>query len=401
LLGHSRVGGQRGTFRPFSNRPSPNRACSWVGRQRVTPKGTFPTAPRRTTHDRFRITSLSSDLFRECWSVVASRMDGVVALPADDKRLSPSLCHDANPLRRGTPAFLGEIGELADVMDFNRVGAPAELAGLCEETLDNPTPSTPAGCYRIADGDPLVPAQCDPAEVRDEGWFVGATFHHDLQHPIGAVGGGSRAFVASEDGCPAGLELPGEGAGKRKFRHPFEGGQAVQVVGQAVVLHDADVFRLVLGHNAVGAVVDPLHQMDGFAVAQVFGAVGWQDMRWHPQADRAVDAALAALVMLVVRVQGVDVVAQKARVLCAGVGNDRLGVTQLQLEVLVKEGRKLLLDRLRFGFGTRKSDQIPVGDGACRRFPGSAEPASAGPNPAYTFRSTGLSRQHSAPCSRR
>ena len=33
--------------------PPPHRACGWVGRQRVSPIGTFPTAPRRTTRDRF------------------------------------------------------------------------------------------------------------------------------------------------------------------------------------------------------------------------------------------------------------------------------------------------------------------------------------------------------------
>ena len=39
-----------------------NRACRRVGDQRVTFAGTFPIAPLRTTHDRFRITSLSSNL---------------------------------------------------------------------------------------------------------------------------------------------------------------------------------------------------------------------------------------------------------------------------------------------------------------------------------------------------
>ena len=41
-----------------------NPACGRVGRQRVTLAGTFPTAPLRTTYERFRLAWLSSDLFQ-------------------------------------------------------------------------------------------------------------------------------------------------------------------------------------------------------------------------------------------------------------------------------------------------------------------------------------------------
>ena len=40
-----------------------NRACRKVGDQRVA-MSTFPIAPFQTTHDRFRVTSLSSERFR-------------------------------------------------------------------------------------------------------------------------------------------------------------------------------------------------------------------------------------------------------------------------------------------------------------------------------------------------
>src|SRR6266540_6617345 len=128
----------------------------------------------------------------------------------------------------------------------------------------------------------------------------------------------------------------------------------MEVVGQAVVLDDAAVFRLVLGHNAVGAVVDSLHQMHWFALPHVFATVGWNDVVWNAQADCAINATLSALV---VGVEGVDVIAKKSSATRAGVGDERFGVAQFQLEVVMEVVGKLVLDGLRFGFGTSKSDQ--------------------------------------------
>src|SRR2546425_5869534 len=48
------VGTRRGTnMARFLIPPVENRACGRVGRQRVTPTGTFPTAPLRTDRDSF------------------------------------------------------------------------------------------------------------------------------------------------------------------------------------------------------------------------------------------------------------------------------------------------------------------------------------------------------------
>ena len=112
--------------------------------------------------------------------------------------------------------------------------------------------------------------------------------------------------------------------------------------------------------------------MHWFALPHVFATVGWNDVVWNAQADCAINATLSALVVFVVGVEGVDVIAKKSSATRAGVGDERFGVAQFQLEVVMEVVGKLVLDGLRFGFGTSKSDQIPVGSGACRQFPDGA-----------------------------
>src|SRR6266542_4244607 len=131
----------------------------------------------------------------------------------------------------------------------------------------------------------------------------------------------------------------------------------MEVVGQAVVLDDATIFRLVLGHNAVGAVVEAWHQMHWLSVPHVFSTVGRNDVVWYAQADCAIDTALSALVVFVVGVEGMDVIAKKPCATRVSVGNQCFGVTQFQLEVGMEVVGKLVLNGLRCGFGAGESDQ--------------------------------------------
>jgi hypothetical protein len=47
---------------------------------------------------------------------------------------------------------------------------------------------------------------------------------------------------------------------------PFQSVETVQVERQAVVLDGAPILQLVLGHDAVGAVIDPFRSVDRLAV---------------------------------------------------------------------------------------------------------------------------------------
>jgi hypothetical protein len=100
--------------------------------------------------------------------------------------------------------------------------------------------------------------------------------------------------------------------------------------------------------------------MHWFAVPHVFSTVGRNDVVGYSQADCAINTALSTLVVFVVGVEGMDVIAKKSRATRPSVGNEGFGITQFQLELGLEVVGKLVLNGLRFGFGTSESDQ-PVG----------------------------------------
>ena len=82
----------------------------------------------------------------------------------------------------------------------------------------------------------------------------------------------------------------------------------MKVVCQAVILDDAPVFRLVLGDDTVGTIVDSLHQVLRFATLRVLCTMRIDDAARHAQADGTVDASLTAMVVLIISVQGMNCV---------------------------------------------------------------------------------------------
>src|SRR5438270_5395496 len=89
---------------------------------------------------------------------------------------------------------------------------------------------------------------------------------------------------------------------------------------------------------------------------------------------------MAAVVVLVD-----EFVAEKAGFARAGVGNEGLVCGEFQREFCLNKGSDGLLDDLGFVPWAGKSQEIPVGSGTCRQFPGGARPAPADPNPACTI----------------
>jgi hypothetical protein len=96
----SRVGGQRVTARRrhFSNRP--------------------PREPRVTD---FRVTWLSRNLFREDGAIVASVVDVVMAILTDNQRFAATCDHFLDPLVFVPLAFLLQVSQFADVVNFDVV----------------------------------------------------------------------------------------------------------------------------------------------------------------------------------------------------------------------------------------------------------------------------------------
>jgi hypothetical protein len=104
----------------------------------------------------------------------------------------------------------------------------------------------------------------------------------------------------------------------------------VEVVGHPVILDDAPVFRLVLGHDAIGTVVDSLQEMSRFPRPHVLRAVRVNHCGRNTQTDRTIDTALATLVMFIVGVEGVDVITKEVGFLLTRMREEGFLFAQLQ-----------------------------------------------------------------------
>src|SRR5262249_47468330 len=118
----------------------------------------------------------------------------------------------------------------------------------------------------------------------------------------------------------------------------------MDVEGQQVVLHEAPVFRLILRDDTEVRFLQSGGQVDGFAPLHVPSAFLADDSRGNLQPRCAVDAALTAMVVLAVGVQGDDLVAEKARRLRTGVCEQRFLLREVQLEGLLQKLLQALLD---------------------------------------------------------
>jgi hypothetical protein len=153
---------------------------------------------------------------------------------------------------------------------------------------------------------------------------------------------------------------------------------------QLVVLHDASILLLVSCDDREVRFKDEFAAVDGLPVAAVALAFSLNNVFGNAQANGAVDAALVAVVVFAIVILAYQFIAEEPCRMGAGMCDERFLRGKGQLEVLVEKIADRTFDCLSFLPWAGKTKYIPVGDGACRRFPGSAGPASAGPNPACT-----------------
>jgi hypothetical protein len=254
----------------------------------------------------------------------------VVAILTDHERLTPPGRHDLDPSRLVRAPATVEVCELADVVDFNLVPRPAQLTGVGEQPRYHLTPPAPDRFRRgLVDLSPTVPTQWDPAKLRHERWLGWSPFHSDFEDFVCPVLRVATRLKAAIDLCPAGLDLLGQCPGQRGLHHPFQLLELVEVVRHPVILDDAPVFRLVLRHDAIDAVIDSLPEMSRFPGLHVLRAVSVNHYDRYPQANRAVDTALTPLVMLFIGVEGMDFVAQEVGPLFTRMRNECLLFTEL------------------------------------------------------------------------
>ena len=128
----------------------------------------------------------------------------------------------------------------------------------------------------------------------------------------------------------------------------------MNVEGQQVVLDEAPIFRLVLGHDTEISIVEPSSQPIRFASPCVSGTFRPDDIHGDLHDRLAIDAALTAMVVLLVGVQGHDLVAEESCCLRSRMGDQRLLPGEFELECVAEDPLQLLLDLLSFPRGPLK-----------------------------------------------
>ena len=91
------------------------------------------------------------------------------------------------------------------------------------------------------------------------------------------------------------------------------------------MLRDAPELGLELRDDTEVGIDDAFGPPDRFAVVQVGRALGADHVGWHLQPDPRVDAAVTALIVLVVGVQNHDLIAEEPGGLRPPVGDQGLG----------------------------------------------------------------------------
>ena len=124
--------------------------------------------------------------------------------------------------------------------------------------------------------------------------------------------------------------------------------QSPDVAGQQVVLNDAPVLGTVAADDRVVLLVHQPGPSLGFSPSHVPGAFRLDHIGGHVQPDATVGRSAARGELAVVVPDG-DLVAEEPRRAGAGMGDQRLGLGQLQLEVFLQELGEATFDLLGFG----------------------------------------------------
>jgi hypothetical protein len=146
-----------------------------------------------------------------------------------------------------------------------------------------------------------------------------------LQATTWTVLGVEDGTVAAVDLRDADPVLAGQGLGQRPLHDVLQPAESMTVERQPVVLRDPPELGLELRDDAVVGIDDAFGAPDRSAAVLIERAFGADHVGWHFQPDSRVDAAVTALVVLVVGVQHHNLVAEKPGGLCPPVRDQGLG----------------------------------------------------------------------------
>ena len=114
--------------------------------------------------------------------------------------------------------------------------------------------------------------------------------------------------------------------GQRLFHYPFQCPEAMQVVGQSVVLDQSSVCRLVKRNDAEVAIIDEFRSVEHFsAVWFVSLAFVFDDLFRDSQSNPPVERSSISSISVGILLKGMDFVVEKPRGFCPRMGNQGFG----------------------------------------------------------------------------
>ncbi|SRR6266852_3556229 len=126
----------------------------------------------------------------------------------------------------------------------------------------------------------------------------------------------------------------------------------MQVVGQAIVIDYASVFKLIRRDDRVIAFMKQLCPVNRFVAPFVAVTFLQQDSTWDAETYPSVNTALFVprfgQALLGITLKGGDLISQEFGSLASGVGNERLFLREVELELVGQKGCKLSFDFFRF-----------------------------------------------------
>jgi hypothetical protein len=160
-----------------------------------------------------------------------------------------------------------------------------------------------------------MPCQRNATPLCYQGPHSCIPFGSDLKSHTRTLVGLKRGSEATINPRNAHAQFTRERSGQRLFHRPLQAIELMQVVGPAIVLHHASIFPLELGHDAEDRVVNEFRAVYRFAMAEISFALVPHDGWWDAQPDLPIQATVTASITLLVVVQDLDVIAEKARCL--------------------------------------------------------------------------------------
>ena len=265
---------------------------------------------------------------------------------ADDQGLAPTCRHTLDPAGFFPLPWLVQVGELAEVMALASVRGTTALADLRPQALDPLTACPEDVLWRLSEDGLRVPAEFEAAKPGYQGLFAltsGVLHRKDSERARGCR---PEAPILAVDPVDGRAVLIREGLHRGPVPDPVDAPQAMDIGGQEGVRHEAPRFRLGLRHKAVVGLGEARCPGGRFAPAQVFRALGSEDIQGDLQTRRAVDTAPSSgTVLLVVGVLVDDRIAEDARGFCPRIRNQGLLLGALAFELPTQELRELTFDR--------------------------------------------------------